>query len=522
MTGGSRSSQFDDQLNFGSEIRSAVARFEPNPDIHFCEVIWNAELLADQYRKKATLYNNGGVVLVPLGDDFRYQSEFAWEAQFNNYKKLMDYINSKPEMRMHVQFGTLSTYFNLVEKLKPVANFPSLIGDFFTYADRNHDYWSGFYTSRPAHKALSRVLEAELRSAEILFSLARHWQPSLASELKSQTLRSLYRMISSARRSLALFQHHDAITGTARRHVMDDYRRQLSSALDASRTVAGASLSLLLGFGLQAVEKAANAQLLDPDSTLLHSAGWDWSVPGTPTPPTITFTSLDQVRYVVLFNNHAQKRDHIVRVDIDLGKVLRTESSKRRLVSVRVTNDGAYSSPETLHQLEPSPDQISSNWGEPGRLVVEVENILDLTYPNDNDEVVMKLSTGIENTNRAFFTDSNCFQFMRRVFHDKIPLQGNIYPMTCAAYIEDAHHRITLLSAQSLGFMAGEHPGEMNVWLDRRLAQGDGRGLGEGVLDNVPTRSVFRILVETVSPASRPADASGSNERSEFVRPRPL
>nr|VZI35971.1 unnamed protein product [Spirometra erinaceieuropaei] len=222
--------------------------------------------------------------------------------------------------------------------------------------------------------------------------------------------------------------------------------KRLSSALDASRTVAGVSLSLLLGFGLQVVEEAANAQLLDPDSALLHSAGWDWSVPGTPTPPTITFTSLDQVRvdhakksnlefaiysapqistavvepynvilcaystlehsdcaymidneaiydacrrnldveipkytnpnrlttqvvssitasrrYLVLFNNHAQKRDHIVRVDLDLRKVLRSDSTKRRLISVRVSTNGADSSPETLHQLEPSPDQISSD-----------------------------------------------------------------------------------------------------------------------------------------------------------------
>ncbi|VDN29546.1 unnamed protein product [Dibothriocephalus latus] len=100
-----------------------------------------------------------------------------------------------------------------------------MIGDFFTYADRSEDYWSGYYTSRPTHKAFSRIVEAELRSAEILFSLARHWQPNLASELNSETCRSLYDKISSARRSLALFQHHDAITGTARRHVMTDYRR---------------------------------------------------------------------------------------------------------------------------------------------------------------------------------------------------------------------------------------------------------------------------------------------------------
>ena len=171
-----------------------------------------SKLLLDQYRKKSQLFKTD-VVFVPVGDDFRWDSSIEWEDQHNNYEKIFEYINSHPELNTEIGWGTLSDYFHHARKdserksQEELGFFPSLSGDFFTYADKDDDYWSGYFTTRPFWKHLDRVLEGYLRSAEILFSLALAEMKYIGSD-KTELVSVCMTNLVVGRQTLSLFQHH--------------------------------------------------------------------------------------------------------------------------------------------------------------------------------------------------------------------------------------------------------------------------------------------------------------------------
>ncbi|CAG9465809.1 unnamed protein product [Pedinophyceae sp. YPF-701] len=107
-----------------------------------------------------------------------------------------------------------------------IGDVPVRGGDFFPYADNPHAYWIGYFTSRPAHKYLARHASNVLRAARAMAALCGP---------RCGDSRDFLDPLESA---VSTMQHHDAITGTAKQHVADDYARRLHGGVQATLKLA--------------------------------------------------------------------------------------------------------------------------------------------------------------------------------------------------------------------------------------------------------------------------------------------
>ncbi|CAJ0596739.1 unnamed protein product [Cylicocyclus nassatus] len=590
-----------------------------------------AFMLYDQYRKKSQLYKTN-VLLVPLGDDFRYDTPNEWNEQYVNYMGLFKEMDKHPEWNIHARFGTLADYFTELDRSLRAESesLPVLSGDFFTYADRDDHYWSGYFTSRPFYKQMDRVLQHQLRAAEIAFTLK-----AMKGEKAPE---AVFAKLILARRALSLFQHHDGVTGTAKDFVMVDYGQKMHAALTAAEMVLSDALGSLLGGDAPAsgsmlldeyreihdalplrrtysigdfvvafnslsrsrteptciYVNSINAALktdgdrevkqqisplfdlvddhlvpsekyelcfvdeLEPFGVsvyqVIKATGSEHVVMATLTAKGVVKTSefkfdpvtantyvLDnsvvaaEFDTVTGFLKAVTPKDH-GKIDVDLHYVHYGVRPHQRLKSGNADNlSGAYLFLPDGEAMEiPKTEQdfvvvrgpiMSRNYvvGPKDLKILQVYSLaqrspsVEITNEVDirsktNFELAMRLKTSVQSGD-DLFTDLNGLQLIRRKrMLDKLPLQAHFYPMPASAFIEDSNTRLSLLGNQALG-VASLASGQMEVVLDRRLDQDDGRGLFQPVMDNHRTLSRFRLLVEPLTPA---ADVNHAEERIGF------
>ncbi|XP_063545417.1 lysosomal alpha-mannosidase-like [Cydia strobilella] len=182
-----------------------------------------------QIEHQAKYYEHDNI-MVTMGGDFTYQSAANW---FMSMDKLINHVNTHPANMsdINIFYSSPSCYLKALylNGRRDKAIYTEK-GDHLPYGSDSSTYWTGFYTSRPSIKYLTRKTHIFLQIAKQLTVLARMGD--------SYELHLL-------RHALGLMMHHDAITGTSQQHVANDFVKMLSEAFVACAKKVSTLLSYL-------------------------------------------------------------------------------------------------------------------------------------------------------------------------------------------------------------------------------------------------------------------------------------
>ncbi|KAF1327973.1 Lysosomal alpha-mannosidase, partial [Globisporangium splendens] len=193
-----------EKYNYGN-INNEI---QDDPELHD----FNVCSQVDEFVKIALdrgAHTKGNHIFIPMGDDFQFDNARHW---FKNMDKLMHYVNQ--DNRVNVLYSNLSYYTDL--KLAEDLTWSVKLDDFFPYSSGKHEYWSGFFTSRPALKRFARVSNILLQQVRQLDALYQSHHSARLEKLQ---------------RAIGLTQHHDGISGTEKQNVADDYALRMNDGI---------------------------------------------------------------------------------------------------------------------------------------------------------------------------------------------------------------------------------------------------------------------------------------------------
>ncbi|EFO20374.1 hypothetical protein LOAG_08114 [Loa loa] len=477
------------------------------------------ERMANQYRSLQTFYNSE-TILIAAGDDFLYSHPDDLEIVYRIYTALFKYINRNYDrFNMKVQFGTVANYFNALNKnTKKSASV--LNGDFFPYMDDEFSkapFWIGFYNHRAYFKCFERIIQRELRLVDLLtVTIENNFNNDLE----------------MARRNLALCIHHDAITGTSKCHVMDDYMLRLRSAL---QTILKEQERLLN------ISNNTFTTMLINDSVKTKGMYLRRR--------TLSFTDGIESYKIQIVNQKAFSTMELIKLNISSSFVTVTHDGKQLTIQLvplleqsnlfeLIYNDGSmetnfdfyfnqiddYGGAYTM--VSGLSFQNISNKGRLPAIIIKgpiyssisqqlsPQLAYSITIINSTDDIArslqidvftnvtsmpgytffMNLNSTIKNDDH-FYTDINGMYLIQRKYDKRMKLEANIYPMITETMIEDDKLRCTILGAQSTGVTA--KLGVFMLMIDREMYNDDGKGLGYyEASKSYPSHLKYRIIFE--------------------------
>jgi len=182
-----------------------------------------AKLLMQHIDDKAKNYLTDHLFLV-FGADFEYQNAFK---NYENMDNMIEYMNKNHGDKYFFRYSTPSEYIDALAEEK--VAWPTKEDDLFPYAGEEHGYWTGFYTSRANSKEYVRRASHNLHASSQLFAL-KALDQSTSNEMMEAIMKANYNLLDQ----MGINQHHDAVTGTARQAVADDYAKRLYDGMEQS------------------------------------------------------------------------------------------------------------------------------------------------------------------------------------------------------------------------------------------------------------------------------------------------
>jgi len=169
-------------------------------------------------------HTKGHNILMTMGSDFQYEAAGDW---YSNLDKLIHYLNK--DGRVNAFYSNPEMY--VAAKAKEDVAWPLKTDDFFPYADGPHQFWTGYFTSRPDLKRFVRDSSAFFQISKQILALGLPKQP--------------FSKLETLAEAMGLLQHHDAIAGTEKQHTAFDYAKRLARARSQAEVVASSALAAL-------------------------------------------------------------------------------------------------------------------------------------------------------------------------------------------------------------------------------------------------------------------------------------
>ncbi|CAA3008839.1 probable alpha-mannosidase At5g13980 isoform X1 [Olea europaea subsp. europaea] len=239
-------------------------------------------------------------IMWTMGTDFKYQYAQTW---FRNMDKLIHYVNQ--DGRVNAFYSTPSIYTDAKYALN--ESWPLKTEDYFPYADRVNAYWTGYFTSRPALKGYVRMMSG--------YYLAARQLEFFRGRITGRTTDSLAD-------ALAIAQHHDAVTGTEKQHVADDYAKRLSIGYKEAEEVVAASLGCM-------TQSSPSSVCKNPIPKFTQCPLLNISY----CPPTEVDLSLGKKLVVVVYNSLGWTRTDVVRIPVINENITVQDSTGKVIVS---------------------------------------------------------------------------------------------------------------------------------------------------------------------------------------------